>query len=138
MAQPTKSVQQDQQPAPAPPPRYCINEEWIEQSGRSLQHMIETRLPQGQGDEKGSKRKKAKAVSMSDLGKVEGFVSPDLPMLEAVFRLLLVHENKPMDVEQISQELAENGIGIRDARSVRPDVLVRLLDSDRYYGLGRV
>ena len=61
-----------------------------------------------------------------------------LPLLEAIFRLLLVHENKPMDVEQLSQELAERGIGIRDARPVDAETLIRVLANDNYYGLARL
>ncbi len=124
---------QDSQPLPS----YHIDEAWLEQSGRSLQHMIESRVgAPPAADEKAPKRRK-KAVSMADLAKIEGFVSPESPMLEAVFRLLLVHQNKPMDVEQISHELAERGIGIRDARSVRPETLIRILDHDAFYGLRR-
>lgn len=125
---------------PQQPPKYHIDEAWFEQSGRSLQYMIECRTAEtGEAGQKGSKRKKKSvAVSMADLAKIEGFVDPELPVLEAAFRLLLIHENKPMDVEQISQELAEHGIGIKDARSVRAETLIRILESDTYYGLKRV
>ena len=75
---------------------------------------------------------------MADLAQIEGFVNPELPLLEAIFRLLLVHENKPMDAEQLSQELAERGIGIRDARPVDAETLVRVLKNDDYYGLAQL
>ncbi len=116
-------------------PVYRIDEAWIEQSGRSLQQMIESRA--GLPDEEKGGKKRRKPLTMADVAKIEGFVNSDLPILEAVFRLLLVHQNKPMDVEQISHELAESGVGIRDARSVRPETLVRILDSDSYYGIKR-
>ncbi len=120
-------------------PKYYIDESWYERTGRSLQHLIESRLSgTGAAEQQPTKRPKKKtAVTMAQLAKIEGFVSPELPLLEAIFRLLLIHENKPMDVEQLSQELAERGIGIRDARLVNPETLIRLLDNDTYYGLAR-
>ena len=75
---------------------------------------------------------------MADLAKIEGFVNPNLPVREAVFRLLLVYQNKPLDVEQLSQYLTDCGIGIMDARLIQPKALQRILDSDDYYGIARV
>ena len=138
-------VEQDAQVAnevqePQPVPVFHIDESWFETAGRSLQDMIDGRVVSRQQDlgSTGKRRKKRPSVSMAELAKIEGFVNPELPILEAIFRLLLVHENKPMDVEQISQELAERGIGILDARIVRPETLTRILDTDSYYRLKRV
>ena len=119
-------------------PSYRIDEKWFTRHGRSLEAMIEIRASEMDGADKGGKRKKKGPVTMGDLSKLEGFVTAELPVLEAVFRLLLIHENKPMDVEQISQELQERGIGIRDARLVRPVALARILDADFHYGITRV
>ncbi|MSQ26269.1 MAG: hypothetical protein EXR49_08425 [Dehalococcoidia bacterium] len=124
-------------PEASPPLKYHIDLEWHKRLGRSMDEMIAARLPAGAAAGKGTKKAQKKAPAMADLAKIEGFIGHDLPVLEAVFRLLLVQENKPMDVEQISQELAEQGIGIRDARVVTPASLTRMLDSDRYYGLVR-
>ncbi|MCH8191057.1 MAG: hypothetical protein IIC80_06860 [Chloroflexi bacterium] len=128
-----ETEQDDQQQAP----KYYIDESWFERVGRSLQHLIESRVTEpGDIQDKSAKRRRKKAaVSMADLAQIEGFVNPELPLLEAIFRLLLVHENKPMDVEQLSQELAERGIGIRDARPVDAETLIRVLANDDYYGL---
>lgn len=131
-----ETEQDDQQQAP----KYYIDESWFERVGRSLQHLIESRVTEpGDVQDKSAKRRRKKAaVSMADLAQIEGFVNPELPLLEAIFRLLLVHENKPMDVEQLSQELAERGIGIRDARPVDPETLIRVLANDDYYGLAQL
>ena len=131
-----ETEQDDQQQAP----KYYIDESWFERVGRSLQHLIESRVTEpGDIQDKSAKRRRKKAaVSMADLAQIEGFVNPELPLLEAIFRLLLVHENKPMDVEQLSQELAERGIGIRDARPVDPETLIRVLSNDDYYGLAQL
>ena len=124
-------------PAGSLPPKYHIDLEWHKRHGRSMDELIAARIPTDADAAKAAKKAPKKAPAMADLAKIEGFIGHDLPILEAVFRLLLVQQNKPMDVEQISQELAEQGIGIRDARVVTPATLTRMLDSDRYYGLVR-
>ncbi|MCI0769583.1 MAG: hypothetical protein J4N83_04840, partial [Chloroflexi bacterium] len=86
-----ETEQDDQQQAP----KYYIDESWFERVGRSLQHLIESRVTEpGDIQDKSAKRRRKKAaVSMADLAQIEGFVNPELPLLEAIFRLLLVHEN---------------------------------------------
>ena len=138
MRQRAMEQQQQESGQQAAPPKYRIDVERIEANGQSLEQMIESRVPDASNGDKPSAKRKKKAVTMADVAKIEGFVNPEVPIMEAVFRLLLVHQNKPLDVEQISQELAERGIGIRDARNVNPEVLVRLLDHDRYYGVVRL
>jgi hypothetical protein len=120
--------------------KYRIDLQWYEASARSFQDMIASRLNEMDHDApQDSKKQKGHGVpSMVDLAKIEGFVNPALPLLEAAFRLLLVHENKPMDVEQLGEELAERGVGIRDSRVITPKTLVRVLDNDNYYGIRRV
>ncbi len=118
--------------------KYHIDEAWFKKHGRSLEAMIEIRAADMDGADKSAKKRKKGAVTMADLSKLEGFVTAELPLLEAVFRLLLIHENKPMNGEEISQELQERGIGIRDARVVKPSLLARILDGDFHYGIKRV
>lgn len=127
-------------------PKYHIDEAWYEVQHRSFQYMIESRVEALEGQkekpaEKATTRKRAKAgpkpTGMESLSKIEGFVHPELSILEAVFRLLLVHQNKPMDAAEISQELAEHGIGVMDTRVVNPQSLVRMLDADFHYGFKR-
>lgn len=136
-----------QQEAVKQSPKYFIDEGWYTLQSRSLQHMIDSRIIPAEGyqekaPEKPAPRRKTKAVpsktpTMESLSKLEGFINPDLTILEAVFRLLLVNQNKPMDVEQISQELAEHGIGVMDTRVVNPTSLARMLDADFHYGIRR-
>ena len=123
-----------------PPPSYRIDQAWYDRNRRSLDDMIEARVAEmNSGDKpKAKRRRKSEAPSMAELSKIEGFVNPRLPVREAAFRLLLLHENKPMDVEQLSQELVEHGVGILDDRLIRPNTLTRILDNDHYYGITRL
>ena len=116
------------------PPAYRIDEGWYERNRRSLDDMIAARTS---GATTAKRRRKA-VPSMADLAKIEGFVNPNLPVREAVFRLLLVYQNKPLDVEQLSQYLTDCGIGIMDARLIQPKALQRILDTDDFYGITRV
>lgn len=116
------------------PPTYRIDEGWYERNRRSLDDMIAARTSGATT----AKRRRKSVPSMADLAKIEGFVNPNLPVREAVFRLLLVYQNKPLDVEQLSQYLTDCGIGIMDARLIQPKALQRILDSDDYYGITRV
>ena len=126
-------------------PKYHIEEAWYELQHRSFQYMIESRVQALEGlkpkpAEKATK-KRAKAGSkptgMESLDKIAGFVHPKLSILENVFRLFLVHQNKPMDAGEISQELAEHGIGVMDTRVVNPQSIIRMLDADFHYGFKR-
>lgn len=119
-------------------PRYNIDLKWFDRNQRSLDEMIAARVADVDSPgQKGRKRKSAAPTSMADLAKIEGFINPQLPLIEAVFRLLLVHENKVLPVTQISQELAEAGLGIQDSRLVNPEVIRRLIEADVYYGFKR-
>ena len=120
-------------PTDGAPPAYRIDEGWYERNRRSLEEMIAARA-----DATTTKRRRKSVPSMADLAQIEGFVNPNLPVREAVFRLLLVYQNKPLDVEQLSQYLTDCGIGIMDARLIQPKSLQRILDSDDYYGITRV
>ena len=125
--------------------KYYIDEAWYELQNRSFQYMIQSRVealegPREKPAEKTTKRRgkvAPKLTGMEGLSKIEGFVHPGLSILEAVFRLLLVHQNKPMDAAEISQELAEHGIGVMDTRVVNPQSLTRMLDADFHYGIKR-
>lgn len=122
-------------------PKYYIDVDWFVRQDRSFEFMIESRVA---GLEmvsvtggRARKKRPTKGISLEEISKFEGFVKADLPVLEAVFRLLLVHENKPMDVGQISQELAEAGLGVLDARMITSESLIRMIDRDFHYGLSR-
>lgn len=118
--------------------RYNVDLKWFDHNHRSLDEMIAARVADLEGPtQKGRRRKSAGPTTMADLAKIEGFINPLLPLSEAIFRLILVHENKPLPVTQISQELAEAGLGIQDSRLVNPEVIRRLIEADVHYGFKR-
>ena len=67
----------------------------------------------------------------------ESFIRSDMPVQEIVFRTLLARNNRPMSLADIHYELTEKW-----ATPIRPIViteerLLRILDSDTYYGFAR-
>ncbi|MFQ6029398.1 MAG: hypothetical protein ACE5Q6_18125 [Dehalococcoidia bacterium] len=67
----------------------------------------------------------------------DGFIQPDMPIQEIVFRILLSRKNEPTSLHDLHYELTE-----RWATPIRPinvseDNLERILDGDTYYGFAR-
>ena len=66
------------------------------------------------------------------------YLLTDTPMKEAVFRVLLAHNNGPMDSGQISAVLSEKWAMTPSPRSTSPEVVQRLLDNSEYYCISAV
>lgn len=67
-----------------------------------------------------------------------GFITPELPILEAVFRILLANGNQPMPIEHIRDQLREWCPTGRCQWLLLPiDSMRRVLDHDQSYGLRR-
>jgi len=64
------------------------------------------------------------------------FITGRLPILEGVFRLILANGNQPLDLEEIGSRLRERLGG--DTYRTSPELLSRLLENDRHYGLRQV
>ena len=116
--------------------RWFIDLEWYERSHRSFSMLAERSLCP-----KCRKRLKDGKLSAKDIpstikgccAKTEGFMPDNLPLLEAVFRLFLANGNQPLNLEQMAEELRERRGGGFYPNS--PQVLYRVLQNDRYYGL---
>ncbi len=66
------------------------------------------------------------------------FIQPEMGVVEAVFRILLSHGNKPMTLESIHEEMRERWASPINPRTPPPDKLYRMLVSDAFYGIGQV
>ena len=121
--------------------QWCIELDWYQSNNRSFLTLAQGCLCQ-------ACRQRLKiedgGVSVADVmssikdccSKTEGFITGELPILESIFRLLLANGNKPMDLEEIGNQLSERRGG--DATRTSVEVLSRVLESDRYYGLRQV
>jgi hypothetical protein len=142
--------------------RYFIDSDWYEQNGLSFNDvMLERMCAQCQrrvGEEVEERYpvldKKTKKVSY-ELRRIQygarpiavirdccarksGFISPDMPVLEAIFRMLLANGNQPMPLEHIRDQLREwCPTGRCQWLLLPPETIKRIVENDQFYGLRR-
>ncbi|OGO04721.1 MAG: hypothetical protein A2Y60_03085 [Chloroflexi bacterium RBG_13_54_9] len=66
------------------------------------------------------------------------FITPNLPVMEIVFRIFLANGNEPLTLEEIEERLEEKLAVADRLRTVPLETLQRMLDNDGYYGLRRL
>ena len=66
------------------------------------------------------------------------FIHPELPVMEAVFRILLSNVNVPMTVEAIYETLRERWLDSPNPRTPSLEQLYRLLSGDTFYGIREI
>ncbi len=77
-------------------------------------------------------------VIREDCAKKKGYITPDMPTLEAIFRIYLANGNQPMPLEHVREQLAEWCPGGGCQWLMLPiETLERLVQNDAYYGLRR-
>ena len=123
-------------------PMFVIGVDRLAELERSPVHLVAGRL---------ASTSPSKSKPINELGEVKGlireisqnykndpnFIRSDMPMQEIVFRTLLARNNRAMSLADLHYELTE-----RWATPIRPIViteerLLRILDSDSYYGFAR-
>ena len=117
-------------------PRWFIDSNWYQQNHRSLSTLIQHYLCPNCRD-----RLTAKEDSETNLlrtikaccSQTPGFISPKLTIMESIFRLFMMSGNQPLTLDELSRELGKWREG--DTYRTSPEMLSRLLRSDRYYGL---
>ena len=62
------------------------------------------------------------------------FIKPQMPVMEAVFRILLSGRNRPKTVEELFQSLEERWSDATNPRTPTPETLYRMLTRDAFYG----
>lgn len=66
------------------------------------------------------------------------YLTPDTPLKEAIFRVLLANGNQPMTAQEISQVLQEQWAMTPYPRRLDAAVIQRLLDHSSFYCIARV
>jgi len=116
--------------------RYFIDLDWYQQQERSFATLAASRLcPTSRKKEK----TKSEAVLLRTIkqccSKRDGFITPNMPLLEMIFRLLLANGNQPLELGQMQEQLQKWLGDTNNARDLSIPKLKRILDNDRYYGL---
>lgn len=117
--------------------RYFIDLHWFEQNGRSFATLARSRLCSSKHSQHSTVEASPKLLAtLKDCcSKREGFFSPDLPLRELIFRLLLSTGNEPLELGQIAEKLKDWLLQAGDIRDASLSRLKRIIGSDQYYGL---
>lgn len=118
------------------PVYYHVDIRGSEEDGqRALKHMIVSRM--GYANQQSFTADVIEDMEAEDLiqhvavqaADAADFLLPDTPLKEAVFRVLLSNENKPMTSEQVSKVLEDKWSISPYPRDVSPPVIARLLEN---------
>ena len=142
MTTPDPRTETDDEQPEKEDPLFLISVDRLSQLDRSPVHLVAGRL---------ASTSPSKSKPIKEMGDVKGlireiaqnykndpdFIRSDMPMHEILFRTLLARGNRPMTLSAMHYELTE-----RWATPMRPIViteerLLRILDSDIYYGFAR-
>ena len=116
-------------------PRYFIDLKWYQKQGRSFAALATTRLcPASRKKEKSKTDAALVRVIKQCCAKREGFITPSMPLLEMIFRILLANGNQPLELEQIQEQL-QKYLSDSHAKDISIPRLKRIIEHDRYYGL---
>lgn len=77
------------------------------------------------------------AVMGECCSKAPDFITPNLPILEIVFRIFLANGNQPLTLEEIERQLVQKLAAADRPHPISLETLQRMLDNDSYYGLRR-
>jgi len=132
------SAKKEEETDESPPTRWAISLEWFHDSNRSAVMLISERLcPTCASKLSSGKKEPSPEELISSIQKccsnTPEFINHRLPVMESVFRLFLGNGNQSMGLDEVGQYL--NQLRGGDSYHTSPEALLRLLKSDRYYGL---
>ena len=128
--------------------RYAIDVRAFESSGKSFAYAVYTRMSErgmaqvgGTPDELprplGSPNEYMKIIA-SVCSKEPDFLLPGTPISEAVFRLLLANNNRPLSLQEIQTGLTSAWASVIYLKNLSDDVVRRMLDEPNEYFIRRV
>lgn len=120
-------------------PRWFVDLDWYRQNARSFAGLAQGCLcPRCRGRLGRGEISEAELVAniRDCCSQLPGFITGELTILASVFRLFLAGGNEPLDLAELSRRLGER-LGEESYRA-SVEVLSRLLEDERYYGIRRV
>ncbi len=157
-----EDAEEEDEGDPSAEERYFIDADWCEQQGLSFNDVVQARMCppcQKRVGEDVEERypvvdRKTRRVTY-ELRRVQygsrpvlairdccarksQFIVPDMPVLEAIFRILLANGNQPMPLEHIRDQLREwCPTGRCQWLLLPPETIRRIVENDQFYGLRR-
>lgn len=119
--------------------RYYVDLEGGEEEGRSLKYMIAARG--GYAFQQAMSEVVIDEMDAQDLiqqivdqvANTSDYLLPDTPLKEAIFRVIIANENKPMTTEEIGKTLKEKWSLSPYPRDVSPEVIEKILPQCHSY-----
>ncbi len=137
--------QTQQTPATAAEAMYAVRPEFIEAQGRSLGAVIGERLCAGAVTKGGGHTaimsksfKQLRDLARRACSDDPEYLSPQAPVLESVFKLLLVAPNDGLSLAALHSAISDLWMTSARPRYISIGALARVLTQDRYYGVGQV
>ena len=127
-----------------PPPEYIIEVGDADEEGRAIALVIAARrcyLDQQADVEPPTKSSNPKVFIkriVDHCSAAEDYLSPDTPLKDAIFRVMLSEGNVPTTPETISEILSEKWAMTAYPRDISSKVIQRLLDSSQAYGIYKI
>ena len=128
---------------PQAPIEYQISFDRIAALKRSAVAIVADRRPQSSPSRKNPDTELPDAKKLvdeiaSNYADDENFIRTEMPIQEIVFRLLLTRRNTPTLLSDLHYELTEKWSTPVRPINITEEGLIRILDSDTYYGFARV
>ncbi len=124
---------------PASDRKYAIDFKAIEAEGRSAAFLVASRCCWqcqqviGEQPELSSDLKYLMSQIKSDCSQRADYLLPGTPLTEAIFRLLVATGNKPLTVQQISEQLSAAWASVIYMKDLSEELLIRLLEAENDY-----
>ena len=131
---------EEQIAAPPAETRWAIALDWFALNHRSAAVLVNDYLcsicVKRRGDKKEPAPKVLLATIHSCCSQVPDFINDRLPIMESAFRLFLRNGNQPLTLREMSSALNKARYG--DVYRTSPELLLRILKNDHFYGLQEI
>jgi hypothetical protein len=120
---------------------WAIDLDWFTEHDRSVSVLIKDYLCKDCAKKVSEAKKEATPEALISTvqkccAKSPDFINERLPILESVFRFFLRNGNQTIELGELGHELAQLRDG--DTYHTSPEALIRILKTDRYYGIQEV
>lgn len=117
--------------------RYFIDLDWYREQERSFITLAASRLCPSSHSRDTLRSETALLNTVKQCcSKREGFLTPNMPILEMIFRTFLANGNEPLDLEQLQANLQQYLAEASSPRDLSVRKLKRIIENDCYYGFG--
>lgn len=136
-------VETEQVETPYLKAKFFISQERFAHAGRSLQLLLLQRrcstcwgtlVQDSEGAWKISVKDHLKQIA-KQCSKMSEYINPDMPLAEAVFRVLLSNGTRPMAMEKIYAALEDRWVDPVNPRIPTSEGVYRMMETDTYYGI---